>query len=297
MDIQKTIETARALLQQGDTGAALSTLTTFLQGRPAQSDNLRALQVLESQYNNVRQRQIKGLASAEETQRAYNNINDSLYAVMEAIMQGKAVGGIAPKRPKILIWAGIALVAALAGGGIWFFLSDSSLPGCPDFSKERPRILILPFKNLGLSNDAKVATSIKERIDNISEKNKFPLSAKVYNAYSIEENDPDRDEAQTIRQHCNCNMVVWGFYQKKDSVLELDARFITGQESGRTEIVRFNDLFQVAEKQELRSLDDAVFSLCAQLAYAMNRDTLVVKWMNKIQKKAGHDVELQKKMQ
>jgi hypothetical protein len=301
MDVQKTIESARELLQQGDTGTALSTLTTFLQGQSAQSGNLRALQVLQSQYSNVRERAIKGLVSAEETQRAINNINDSLYAVMEAIGQGKTVAGVVPNQSKTLIWAGIALVAALIGGGLWFLLKQdppkSDSKPCPVFSEVRPRILILPFTNFGSpQEEANVASSIKYRIETIADKNKFPLAVRVHEAYPNSSN-LDRNTAQEIQEQCKCNMVVWGVYQKKGTGLELDARFITRQESGRTDIVRVNDLFDVANEQKFRSLDDAVFSLCGQLAYAMGNDTLATKWMNKIQKKAPHDEKIWEKMQ
>lgn len=301
MELKQTIESAKNLLQQGDTGPALTLLIQYLQQTGKYPAMLRALRVVEANYNTTRQREIKGVISNDEAQRTYNQVTDAAYSALDSIEKGRSTFDNPfpmPKRwPYIL--ASVLVGIALAAGGFYYF-GKNARPECPDFGKSRPYILIVPFKNFGTTQDLSAAAVIKKRIDDLAEKNNFPLSIKVYNEYKIDRQDVDREEAVNIRQHCDANMVIWGFYKAGTGAdsLKLDTRFIFGadNQTGGTGFRSFADLPEVATAQAYRSLDDVVFSMCSWVAFATHRDSLAVKWMDKVREKAPQDLEIMRRM-
>jgi len=231
----------------------------------------------------------------------HNQVNDATLSAIDGLEKGRSTFDNPFPMPNRWPYIAISVLfgALLAAGGFYFLNKDASVK-CPEFGKSRPYILILPFKNLGTSGDYQAASVIKKRIDDIAEKNNFPLSVKVNNEYPIDRKDPDREEAQGIRQNCDANMVIWGFFAagKSNDSLKLDTRYVFGadNQTGGTGFRSFSDLPEVTTAQDFRSLDDVVFSLCSWVAFASHRDSLAVKWMDKVKVKAPQDIEMMRRM-
>ncbi len=292
------VENLRALLQQGETTQALSMLIQSLQEKGSHPDILRTLRVVEAGLNKGRQDELKGLLTSAEAQILYNKANNAVLEALDDIERG----------PQPLQKAGLRRIGWIAGIGLagvvvaafLYFSGRKGTDSCPEFGDTRPYILILPFANLRASNEVKAAALIKTRIDEIAQKNNFPLSAKVYTAYEGNLESFDRDAALACRQQCGANMVIWGFYESKENAdsLRLDTRFLFGadNQTGGTGFRSFAGLPEVTSAQSLRRLDDVVFSLCSWVAYASRRDSLAYKWLNKIKEKAPHDQEMMRRM-
>lgn len=299
--MQSVIENVRYLLQQGETVRAFSVLIQALQERGDQPQILRILRVVETSVNKVRQDELKGLLTPQEAQALYNRANNTLLAAIEGLETGKTVFEEKTSAPRRRFWIAGSVAAGVLLAAVFWYFSNRQADNCPAFGEARPHVLILPFVNLGGSADeVKAAAIIKKRIDDIAEKNKFPLSAKVYTEFADNVESIDRDQALSYRVRCGANMVIWGFYdnRKGQDSLRLDTRFIFGadNQTGGTGFRSFAGLPEVTSAQSLRTLDDVVFSLCSWVAYSAGRDSLAMKWLQKVKEKAPQDIEMMERM-
>lgn len=299
--MQSVIENVRYLLQQGETVRAFSVLIQALQERGDQPHILRILRVTEISVSKVRQDELKGLLTPQEAQALYNRANNTLLAAIEGLETGKTVFEEKAPAPRRRFWMAGSVAAGVLLAAVFWYFSNRQADNCPAFSDARPHVLILPFVNLGGSADeVKAAAIIKKRIDDIAEKNKFLLSAKVYTEFTENVESIDRDQALAYRVRCGANMVIWGFYdnRKGQDSLRLDTRFIFGadNQTGGTGFRSFAGLPEVTSAQSLRTLDDVVFSLCSWVAYSAGRDSLAMKWLQKVKQKAPQDIEMMERM-
>lgn len=302
--MNEIIETTQALLQQGKTGQALTLLIGFLEKDRRYSGFVRTLRVVEANYNRTREQDLKGLLSPQDTQRVYNQTNDTVLGILEALAAGKtafaAPGTAARNRLPLLLGAGLGgVVLAVA---TWFFIQKGQGPQCPDFKANVPKVLILPFVNItGDEKSAKADVLIRDRIEAIAGRNNFPLAVGILKNYDAAKEKPGKTEAEALLHHCSANMVIWGTYlEEAGAPPKVDTRFvIENKTGGSTGFQAFSGLGDLnnGKNQEFRSIDDAVFSLCSWMAFAMNQDSTAMKWQNRVQQKNKDDQELLVKMQ
>lgn len=302
--MNEIIETIQALLQQGKTGQALTLLIGFLEKDRRYSGLVRTLRVVEANYNNTRERDLKGLLSPQDTQRVYNQTNDTVLGALEALASGKttfAATGM-PVRNKLPLVLASVLGGVVLAASIWFFIGKRQGPECPNFKTDVPKVLILPFVNItGDEKSAKADVLIRDRIEAIAGRNNFPLAVGILKNYDAAKEKPGKTEAEALLRHCAANMVIWGTYlEEAGGPPKVDTRFvIENKTGGSTGFQAFSGLGDLSsdKNQGFRSIDDAVFSLCSWMAFAMNQDSTAMKWQNKVLQKNKDDQELLVKMQ
>jgi Effector-associated domain 11 len=288
-------------LAEGDTGRAINLLTAALESQPKKeglAETLRTLRVIEANYNVIRQQEIKGLLDVNDSQRQYSRINDALLAVIGDLEAGRKPvlpADLAPRRPNWKMWVAVGALLLILGFFTGRYLLINDVP-CPDFANNAPKIMILPFLNLGNPTDTKnFAAGIQGRIQELGIKNNFPLSVKVLTGYDLKEQIPDQREVMPLGQRCNADMVVWGAYETDEKEgSRVKTRFIFPNATGEqrvntTGFQNFKSISNLAQADQLRSLDDAIFSLCGAMAIVMNNDTLARKWLEKVKVKSAFD--------
>lgn len=295
-------------LAEGDTARAINLLSAALQSQPpktGQAETLRTLRVLEANYNAVRQQEIKGLLDLTDAQRQYSRINDALLAVIADLEAGRKPllpTDLAPPRQNRKLWvAGGAILLLIGLFAGWYFFGrakNAAAADCPVFAENAPKIMILPFLNLGKEADTKnFAAGIQGRIQELAIKNNFPLSVKVFSEYDLKNQIPDQVDVLPLGQRCMVDMVVWGAYEPNEKEgAQVKTRFVfpnamNGKSVKTTGFQNFSNISSLAQTDQLRSLDDAIFSLCGAMAIVMQNDTLAKRWLHKVKNKTGFETE------
>lgn len=303
--MNEIVETAQALLQQGQTAPTLTFLIDRLSKDRRYAGLVRTLRVVEANYSRTKTQELKGVLLPQDAQRSYNQTNDAIVGVLDALLAGKTSLESAevpvPRNWWPLI-GGSVLAGLLLAFGIWYVSGKRQAPQCPDFQQGVPKVLILPFINAGGSQSGVLAdVLVRDRIEAISGRNNFPLSVGILKQYDAEKEKPGKAEAETLLQRCDANMVIWGTcLQEAGAPPKVDTRFVIDNKiAGSTGFQAFSSLGDLSNKpdQQFRSVDDAVFSLCSWMAFAMQRDSTAMKWQNKVQEKTSDDRQLLSKMQ
>lgn len=302
--MNEIVETAQALLQQGQTAPTLTFLIDRLSKDGRYAGLVRTLRVVEANYSRTKTQELRGVLSPQDAQRSYNQANDAILGVLELLQTGKT--SLEPEKPEPRNWwpliGGSVLAGVLLALGIWYVSGHKDTPQCPDFESGVPKVLILPFINAGGSQSEVLAdVLVRDRIEAISGRNNFPLSVGILKQYDAEKEKPGKAEAETLLQRCDANMVIWGTcLQEAGAPPKVDTRFVIDNKiAGSTGFQAFSSLGDLSNKPDLqfRSIDDAVFSLCSWMAFAMQRDSTAMKWQNKVQEKTLDDRQLLSKMQ
>lgn len=302
--MNEIVETAQALLQQGQTAPTLTFLIDRLSKDRRYAGLVRTLRVVEANYSRTKTQELRGVLSPQDAQRSYNQANDAILGVLELLQTGKT--SVEPEKPEPRNWwpliGGSVLAGVLLALGIWYVSGHKDTPQCPDFESGVPKVLILPFINAGGSQSEVLAdVLVRDRIEAISGRNNFPLSVGILKQYDAEKEKPGKAEAETLLQRCDANMVIWGTcLQEAGAPPKVDTRFVIDNKiAGSTGFQAFSSLGDLSNKPDLqfRSIDDAVFSLCSWMAFAMQRDSTAMKWQNKVQEKTLDDRQLLSKMQ
>lgn len=307
MQHHPAFDAAREALRQGDTAQALEIVIAHLDATRQHTDTVRTLRVAEANYNAARQQEMKGILAFGEAQREYNRVNDNLLAVLDALEAGKtpvapstAVPASAGARSRWPMSVGIgALVLALLTGA-WWFWGKNRAPDCPTFRGPGLKVMILPFQNIGNSSkDGKPEISIQKLIQERAGNNQFPLAVEVMTGYNATKTNPDKYDAQPLGKTCGADMVIWGDYEYAHDSVQLDTRFAfvkpDGQ-SGGTGLQTFSSIANIRSGRMNKSLDDAVFSLCAIMAVAERRLPLAKKWLDKVKVKDARDIQFLEKL-
>lgn len=305
MDVNNTIELAQTLLQQGKTAQTFTLLIDALNADPRYAGMVNSLRVLEANFAATREEARAGVLTEQEARRGTSQANKALVAVLAALAAGKTnLGGTTTaetKRKWSLLFAASAAGGALLAAAFWFFSTKEKI-SCPNFADGKPKILILPFVNLGDTNSAAAADVIvRNRIEEISNRNNFPLSVKILDKYDANKRKPGLEEAQDLLNRCDANMVIWGDYLRENGQpLKVDTRFtLDNRGFGATDFKAVSALSELgnAQNDALRSVEEAVFSLCSWMAHAMKRDSIARNWQSKVANKTADDRRLEQVMQ
>lgn len=305
MDVNNTIELAQTLLQQGKTAQTFTLLIDTLSADPRYMGMVNALRVLEANFAATKEDALSGVLTEQEARRGTSQANKALVEVLAALAAGKtsltSTAATGVKRKWTLLFAASAAGGALLAAAFWYFSNKEEI-SCPTFTDGKPKIMILPFVNLGDGNSTAGADVIvRNRIEEISSRNNFPLSVKILEKYDANERKPGLEEAQDLLNHCEANMVIWGAYLRENGQpLKVDTRFtIDNRGFGSTNFKAVSTLSDLGDGQNdsFRSVEEAVFSLCSWMAHAMQRDSTARKWQNKVTSKTADDRRLEQVMQ
>ncbi|MBK7937444.1 MAG: hypothetical protein IPJ82_10295 [Lewinellaceae bacterium] len=281
MEINEIIDLTRSQLRQGETGKALETLHRALENNPQYAEVLRTLRVVEANYNATRQQEIKGILSFQEAQRQYSQVNDALFSAIDDLAAGRtsartpAAPASSPPSSSRLVWIAGGAVVLIVGviAGTWFSRKGTPKSGagatkeeinCPAFTGLGQRVIILPFQNIG-AVAARPDLIIQSRIRELSGKNNFSSSVEVLTTYDSVKNNPDIAEASGIGRLCGADLVIWGQYDKSDSI-KVDIRYVFTKSGilGRSPgFLAFKDLPALRDGRMVRGLDDAIFACAA----------------------------------
>lgn len=306
-------EAVRQHLQQGETGAALQTMITFLETEGKQTDLLHTLRVIQANYNSAKQQELKGILAFQEAQREYSKVNDALLTTLDDLSSGRPTNTrVAPvattssRMPWILGGIGALLVIAVAA---FFFtrrpaadrkvVADSRPSMCPDFRDSAYHILLLPF--LSLSNDdLHPSASVQMRIRDLTRKNGIMADVEIANEARRSEL-PDVISARGIGQKCKADLIIWGQFEKVDDSIQVDVHYVfisnikDREISGHTDFQPFRSLSalqKTGQSSGLRTLDDAILSMCSVMAVHVGRLDVAEKWLGKIKDTSEKDDSL-----
>lgn len=299
MELKPILDTTQALLREGDTGKALQTLLSALAQNPRYVSTVRTLQVLEGNYNAVRQQELKGILSFQEAQRSYSQVNDALLSILNDLHSGRVPH--VHNRSNRMVWLviGVLLLLGGVGGFLYSTAVKGKMPGadCVEFRDSGPKVLILPFKNVG-EGQAKPEYVIQSRIQTLSNNKNFPVAAEILTKLTLTSfNANGTRDAETLAHRCGADMVVWGYYDRSDS-LRIDLRFMALRHPGsafETGFQAFRNLPDVQSGRLLTRLDDAIFGVCGILAVRTGNAEIARTWFGKMQEK-GEVVQAMEKI-
>ncbi len=268
---QVLYQRARQCILEGDTQAALEALAPL---------NDHAVQVLTAQYQAVRERAIKQTISFEEAQLAYNQINDSLLHRLSDYDKGIAAPGTAPRRrwlaPALLA---VGLLAAIAWG---LLRSNQKDENCPKFDKkEHFKIAFFPLQKLSGAGTQQPTVAVMNRISELTQKRQLPVQVGAYRASDTQLFS--MNEKEDLAANCGADLVIHGDFVSfgTDSVqIQLRYKFFNLEQTSSTAT---EALPSVGAMAQMRSLDDVVLSICAQIALRMGKKDVAKTWLSKLQ--------------
>lgn len=283
------IQAIRELLRQGETGKALAAFIAFLeQDKRYKSNFLRTLRVLESNYNAVRQKELKGILPFQEAQREYNETNDALFAILDELEAGRI-----PAAARQTDWRRYAvpalgvLVLLLAAFFLWRKLGRETLV-CPGFDKAGAlHVLIVPFDPLG-KDHSEVEVRIQDDISSLTAKAGIPVDVKI--SPRGKQPLPSLQIAERRGKACEADLVIFGQYKAfPGDSLRVKLGFSFLKEGGKTASLDFETSRDITEVKAPRDLKDALFSVCSMIAISRKNWEYAGRWMDKIREKDDLD--------
>ena len=293
MEKQAAIDAVQALLRQGDTAAAIEAFRLFLTDNAQQyADTLQVLNTLEASYNTTRQNEFKGILSPQETQREYNRINDAIFSLLRDldVRQTRPLASTVRRRRTWLI-AAAALLFVIALGLLVF---RDSRP-CPHF-KDTPglKIMLLPFQNVG-SQQQSPENVLQTTIRKLTDENKLPSQVQIVEKLPPGKRNPDITEAAEYGRHCHADLVIWGSYTVDDSTrVDVNYVFSNNEQTGNsTGFQAFKNITELQKGALLRrTLNDALFSVCAMMAVRTENWPVARKWLEKIKEPSPQETAM-----
>lgn len=269
----------RDLIVEGKTKKAIEALKSFY----SEKSTHRTLDLVQSEFNQVRKRELAGTMSQEEVQVAKNKIHDKLLAILdgqlieEASSASKLRGILAPLAVLLLCFLG------------YFYLNNSSIE-CPSFPEGyKNNILIIPFENVG-EKVAKPHLTLKEKINTLTQKNNLSSFAKIGNS----DTSFDADLAIDCVNQCDANLIIWGTFEHSDSLrIALNYFF---EDEFKSEEISSQNVMALKSGKMLKDLDDLVMSLCGVIALRAGNKPLAEKWFSKVKNKEAVDEALLKNL-
>jgi Effector-associated domain 11 len=273
------------LIRLGDTPGVFKLLTSANLS-PTQ---VKTLTIIEAAYSDIKQAELKGLATTDELQIRKNKINNQLLELLD--LDDKPLSKSSKIKP-----VAIFVTSLLSIGLLWWLLKNPSIQ-CPSYSAEiNNKILVLPFENIGES-PAKPHISIYKRINELASKNNLSAFAQV--TEMINENLSDQQVPELVKE-CNLDLLIWGNYSSRPDSLRLVMEYYFSEApeaSVLSELVTLKDVTSLQKGTMLKNLDDAIFSLCGVIALREGNNALAKKWFEKVSGKEQMDMEVLKALE
>lgn len=308
MPTNPIFDVVRQHLQQGETGAALQTIITYLEADGKQADLLHTLRVIQANFNSAKQQELKGILAFQEAQREYSKVNDAILTVVEDLNAGRSSSTVPPTstRRNFMPWilGGVALIV-LALVAVFMMKraektetaqTQPATTHCPDFRANNYHVMLLPFVPLSDAN-SKPERGLQQRIRDLTSKNGMMADVEIATDLELA-SLPDFARAAEKGESCKADMVVWGQYDKVGDSILVDVHYVFSSEpkwGGRTTFQPFRSIAALQNSGNasgLRSLDDAILSLCSIMAVHAGRPEMAEKWLSKIKKSTGNDNKL-----
>ena len=259
-----------------------SDVFTFLKAHFPKAESLT---ILESEYHEVRNAELKGTLDHHQIQIKKNQINDKLLAFAK-------VGEfqISKKTSNQKFWKPLFYFMLLALPSlIWWNFKSSSLD-CPTFANEiNNKILVLPFSNLG-GIEKNPQLLLCNEINNLANKKQLSINAKVGSSIK----NLTIDEIPKIAESCQVDLIVWGTYEQGDSLeLILNYYFSNHPDSTKlSEYTTFKNVSSIQKGQMSKKITDAALKLCALTVLREGNIPLAKKWIEKQEVKDENDLTL-----
>ena len=265
-------QTIRDLIVEGKTKKAIEALKSFFPEKSTQ----RTLYTIQSEFNQIRKRELAGTKTSEEVQVAKNKIHDKLLAILD----GQLIDEISntSKLRGILAPIGVLLFCFL---GYWY-LNNSTIE-CPSFPEGyKNNILIIPFENVG-EKVAKPHLALKEKINTLTKKNNLSSFAKIGNS----DISFDSELAIDCVNQCDANLIIWGTFEHSDSIRIAMNYFFKNE--FKSEDISSKNVMALKSGKMLKGLNDLVLSLCGVIALREGNKPLAEKWFDKVSNKEAVD--------
>ncbi len=321
MKSNPVFDSIRQLVFEGETGQALQELVAFLEKEGAQPEILRDLHIQAAEYNSTQRKVNNNLLTRAEGRAEDAKTNQTILIILEELASGQ------PPRPRIsgtgdgrirypaLPWIIGLVVLVLLGilGGIWYnskketpaviqtvVPAKKAEPQCPDFRPEGFKVMIVQFQNLRGEGKSKPELSIQDRIRKLTSENKLATDVEILNDQKFENTTPDLTDATDLGKNCMADLVIWGqFEPMQNDAISMDIHYAFTDERWPPGAASqtFKNLSEIkADYLQIDNFDDAVFRICTALAVRKNRQDLVKKWLNKIQKPTAVEESWKRKL-
>lgn len=217
----------KELVAEGKVDEALDKLVALLASQVEKYPPLyRAAQVAQSEYNQIKERELQGVLTEEQIRLANNVAINRILEILEQLDRGPSSPPTPPSNRRQWIWyaAGGALVALVV---VWFLMKpatggeqipvdeipptpdtlQSSPVVCPNFAKQTTYpIAVFNFTTLD-PKDAATDELLVGAIDGIFANNGFKGDATLV----VDVNGPaDLEMAKELLERCQVRMVIWG---------------------------------------------------------------------------------------
>jgi Effector-associated domain 11 len=271
------------LIRQGDTPGVFKLLASS----NLSSAQVKTLTLIEAAYFEIKQAELKGVATTDELQIRKNKINNQLLELLDLD------GGPTPKSSSKKIPIAALVSALLLISLLWWYFKDAGIQ-CPSYPAEvNNKILVLPFENVG-DAPAKPQVNIYKRINELTTKNNLSALAQLA---EINNDKLSEQKVRDLGSDCDLDLLVWGtFSSRADSIrLVMEYYFTKAPETNvLSELVTLKDVTSLQKGTMLKNLDDAIFSLCGVIALREGNNALAKKWFEKVGGKEQMDMEVLK---
>ena len=290
MEFTELILRTRELIGKGETEDALKLLLSELtEQRGRFPDLLQTLEVIQADYFQTKNKELKDTISFQEAQREYNKTNDSLLALLGQLESGLFQKESRRSNRQRWVWLGGGTLLALLLALIAFWPQQHK--SCPQWDGDEFRIMLLPISNLN-DFEADPVTRLQSEINRITRRGKLDVQTRQY----LEESIPggiDDKVALRLGENCEADLVLWGeFYGSSDS-LKVSTMF-AWVEKGTVKETSFQSFGNITELGVPQSLQDALFSICSMIALHEGDMELARKWQQKVSKPSKLDMNVRK---
>ena len=280
MDNPSIYQQVNDFIQAGNTEAVFS----FLEGQELTASLSKALTIIEAEFRELEESELKGTLDIQDIQVRKNQIHDKLLTLAEKAERKQRTS----KTDGRLLWIGI-LVVLLSGAGIiaWSFFKGDTYD-CPDYPQRvKNKILIFPFENVG-NVDAKPQIVLRDRINQLA--TEFDLSSSALVGNQVE--NLSIDKVPTVAERCDANVLIWGTYSLSNDSLRMVLQYVFTEFpewNNLGEVVALKDVTGLQNGRMVKSLDDAVLSLCGVIAARKGDATLTKRWLRSVKEKETLD--------
>ena len=246
-----------------------------------------AVTLLETEWNELQNKELKGILDPQQIQINRNQINDKLLILAK---NGNPNNAFTNKKNNT--WKIVLPFVILLLGGLYWWMNSNTNDSCPSYpSGIQNKILIVPFINIG-DRAAKPQVGLRDRINNLAKKNNLSIDVQI----GSENDDLTMNKAPTLAANCQADVIVWGAYEKSDSLNVVYNYYFSKQPtwSNSAELITLKDVASIYKGSMSKDLEDAVFSLCGIIVLRDGNSELAKEWLEKVKQKEAVDDQILK---
>ncbi|MBL7807221.1 MAG: hypothetical protein JNN28_05390 [Saprospiraceae bacterium] len=283
------LNTIRHLISEGETSKAIQNFIQHLESENSFPEVLRALLVIQANFNAVVRKESNGILSFSEARSEFAKVNNAVLEMLDQVLIGASPAKVQSK--KWWYGGGLLLLLGIAIG--WWIIQKSSSSTssealndfpCPTFNAQGKRVMVLAFQKLG-GEDSRPELSLQTRIRDLTEKNNLETDVKVVPSTSSSDIRPgNAREGAELGRKCQADLIIWGEYEKFKDSISVDIRYTFTDLNWPAGIAAntFKNVSEIkSDQMKISNIDEAVLRLCTALALHENRMDLAEKWLKK----------------